>query len=70
MRNKDSSPPARGGPLPQCLHGGHGGDELGPLPMHVRMLVWDSLATPIESVRIKLKSEDEALQRAPAALLQ
>ncbi|WP_217490831.1 hypothetical protein [Candidatus Nitrospira nitrificans] len=44
-------------------------DELGPLPMHVCTLVWDSLVAPIEPARIKLKSEDAALQSA-AALLQ
>jgi hypothetical protein len=38
--------------------------------MHVRTLVWESLAAPIEPARIKLKSEDAALQSAAAALLQ
>jgi hypothetical protein len=45
-------------------------DEPGPLPMHVGTLVWDSLAASIEPARIKLKSEDAALQSAAAALMQ
>jgi hypothetical protein len=45
-------------------------DEPGPLPMHGCTLVWDSLAAPIEPARIKLKSEDAALQSAAAALLR
>ena len=38
--------------------------------MHVCTVVWDSLVAPIEPARIKLKSEDAALQSAAAALLQ
>lgn len=45
-------------------------DEPGRLPMYVCTLVWDSLAAPIEPARIKLKSEDPALQSVAAALLQ
>jgi len=44
-------------------------DEPGPLPMHVCTFLWDSLVAPIEPARIKLKSEDAALQSV-AALLQ
>mgnify|MGYP001569037358 CR=1 FL=1 len=42
-------------------------DEPGPLPMHVCMLVWDSLAAPVEPARIKLKSEDAALRECGGA---
>ncbi len=45
-------------------------DESGRLPMYVCMLVWDSLASPIEPTRIRLKNEDEALKSVAAALLQ